>query len=187
MPRKFSLLYEAYRASYTQSISSTTRMQHAKALAFVFLTHYTAKGYTIAETSLGPMARNGINFITSEDDGSDIWQNPPHKTATKKGKRKAAPTQAQKDAAVLAEHAFNFNYLATIQWDWIKPEDMALFVVSHSFKLQTRTPVSRSTKLGLTLICSCRPFQRSSPLLGSKYRAPERSTDGSALRRGESS
>lgn len=128
-------LHKTYLSSYNplSSTANITRMQHAKALIFALLTHYypTSRGYTIAPSSLGPVAANGMPFILAADDKSDIWADLPAKKAkaAKKKKKKRAPTQAELNKANKAAKHHIIQYFSGLKFDHFKPEDIAAFVV----------------------------------------------------------
>ncbi|CAO2648432.1 Nn.00g076990.m01.CDS01 [Neocucurbitaria sp. VM-36] len=144
---QLQMLYNAYHASYTDlAITNDTHMQHAKALAFALLTHYfpPSQGYIVEPSSLGPVSKHGMNFIRTVDDASDIWQDLSAKKPTKKAKGKGGLTKKQKEIAELAAKTNQYNhgmeYIQNLQWDWIKPEDIAGFVVMRKAKVTEKEP-----------------------------------------------
>jgi hypothetical protein len=132
-------LYTAYLSTYeNQNETNATRMYYAKALSFALLTHYypTSQGYTISSTSPGPIAKTGLSFILAADDGSDIWKDmPAKKPSTRKRplSQKELQTAEAKDRA--ARYFYGVNWADNLQWDWIKPEDIASFVVCRKLEV----------------------------------------------------
>jgi hypothetical protein len=126
-------LYTAYLATYgDENVTNATRMRYAKALSFALLTHYypVSQGYIISPTSPGPIAKTGLSFILAADDASDIWKDlPSKKPSTRKRpltKKEFAAAEA-KDRA--AKYFHGVNWAGSLQWDYIKSEDIASFVV----------------------------------------------------------
>jgi hypothetical protein len=109
-------------------------MEHAKALALALLQHYypESQGYMVRPSSLGPIAKHGMNSLLKGNDGSDPDFNllPPKKDS-KKGKKKK-PTKKQEQA----ESARQFNHwwplTVAMNWHVIEPEDIAGFEVLKS-------------------------------------------------------
>ncbi|RMZ67078.1 hypothetical protein GMOD_00000954 [Pyrenophora seminiperda CCB06] len=126
-------LYTQYLNSYNPSshTPNTTRMQYAKALIYAMLTHYypVSKGYTVAPTSIGPLASRGMNFILAASDNSDLYPDPPAKKKSRanssKKTKKREPIQAKK----VLELRRGMTYLMGLKYDAIAPEDIAAFVV----------------------------------------------------------
>jgi hypothetical protein len=136
-------LHAVYLSHYDPQSTATnaTRMQYAKAFAFALLTHYypASQGYTVAPTSPGLIVKNGINFILAANDKSDIWKNLHKKKAnsTNKANRRRAPTkkeleraEKEEQVAKVAEYNHEFAYMANLQWDYISPQDIAVFAVT---------------------------------------------------------
>jgi hypothetical protein len=133
-------LYGSYAASYDDNaLPNATRMEHANALAFALLQYYypEAQGYMIQPSSLGPIAKHGINFLLKAEDGSDPDFNalPPKKDAKKDAKKnkKKKPTKKQLENQESAEYARQFDhwYPRTVGMTWhdIEPEDITGFEV----------------------------------------------------------
>ena len=131
-------LYVAHLDRYrpVSTATNATRMQYAKALAFVLLTHYysPSHNYTVVPTPPGPVAKYGMNFILAADDKSDIWKEF-HKNKGRAFRRKV-PTkkeleraEREEQDAKVAEYAQGITQLFNLQWDHIAPEDIAAFVV----------------------------------------------------------
>jgi hypothetical protein len=131
-PSHLQHLFEAYTASYNDNASpNSTRMEHAKALALALalalLQHYypESQGYMVRPSSLGQIAKHGMNFLRKGNDGSDPHFNllPPKKDS-KKGKKKK-PTKKQEQA----ESARQFNHwwplTVAMNWHVIEPKDIA--------------------------------------------------------------
>jgi hypothetical protein len=142
-------LYAAYLGHYSPYSTATNgmRMQYAKALAFALLTHYypASQGYTVAPTSPGPIAKNGMNFILASDDKSDIWKDLRKKKAisTNKANRRRASTKRELEraeqaerVAKVAEYNHQFAYMANLQWDYVAPQDIAAFVVMRGTEVR---------------------------------------------------
>jgi hypothetical protein len=129
-------LHEAYTASYDDNaLSNVTRMEHAKALALALLQYYysESQGYMIQPSSLGPIAKHGMNFLLKAEDGSDpYFKSLPPKKDIKKGKKKK-PTKKQSENQEKAEYARQFGhwYPRTIATNWhnVEPEDIGGFEV----------------------------------------------------------
>ncbi|KAJ4369793.1 hypothetical protein N0V83_005557 [Neocucurbitaria cava] len=125
---QFQALYDAYHNSYTDStITNANRMEHAKALALALLTHYypASEDFIVEPSSLGPVAKHGMNFLHVADEAPAIQKNLLAKKLAKKGKKKAIPKSRKKEPAKVHED----------HWDWIKPEDIAGFVVARKAKI----------------------------------------------------
>jgi hypothetical protein len=136
LPINLQHLVDAYTSSYDDNaLPNSTRMEHAKALILALLQHYypESQGYIVQPSSLGPIAKHGMNFLLKADDGSDPDFNllPPKKDP-KRGKKKK-PTKKQLESQEQAEFARQFRHwyprtLAT-KWHLIQPEDIAGFEV----------------------------------------------------------
>ncbi|KAF2129182.1 hypothetical protein P153DRAFT_386365, partial [Dothidotthia symphoricarpi CBS 119687] len=109
----------AYQNSYLNPTTpNTTRMIHANRLTFTLLNHYypASQGYTIAKTTLGPIAHHGINFLLKSPEEPDSDPDTPPKAPQKKKK-------AAKPAA---------HYSFAADWHAIEPDDIsALVVMQH--------------------------------------------------------
>ena len=133
---QFQTIYEAYHSSYTDSTTTNaTRMQHGKALAFILLTHYypTSQGYTVEPSSLGPIVKHGLNFMIASEFGLNSINPPPPKKPLKKGKKKGNNTH--RGHANFSEEAYVARNVFNLDWDWIRPEDIAAFIVMRNVKL----------------------------------------------------
>jgi hypothetical protein len=130
-------LHTAYTASLSSpTATNTTRMTHAKALAFTLLTHDypTSHGYTIHPTSPGPLASRGLSSILATSDASDIWTDPTPPMAPKRSRKKGSgPSKRHVDLAQ-KDNEWNHAWLYTtnLHFDFIPPEDIAAFAVMKS-------------------------------------------------------
>ncbi|KAE8834362.1 hypothetical protein PTNB73_08266 [Pyrenophora teres f. teres] len=158
-------LYDTYLDNYhPQSQTNTfTRMQYAKAFIFALLTHYypASQGYTIAPTSLGPVAANGMSFILAAPDNSDIYTEPPPykpkapKKSKSKSKKKRTPTQAELQAerkrvereAKAYRIIHDVTWLSTLNYDTIPPENLAAFVVYRKTQVTDTATAKPSSKV----------------------------------------
>ncbi|CAG5153789.1 uncharacterized protein ALTATR162_LOCUS3331 [Alternaria atra] len=165
--------------------TNATRMQYAEAFAFALLTHYypASQGYTVVPTSPGLIAKNGINFILAANDKSDIWKDLRKKKAnsTNKANRRRAPTkkeleraEKEEQVAKVAEYNHEFAYMANLQWDYISPQDIAVFVVTCETEI-------RNEKTGV-VICEQHPHTYFAIMIDNFDEVPRFSTENTVHR-----
>ncbi|CAA9963601.1 hypothetical protein PTMSG1_06963 [Pyrenophora teres f. maculata] len=158
-------LYDTYLDNYRPQSQTNifTRMQYAKAFIFALLTHYypASQGYTIAPTSLGPVAANGMSFILAAPDNSDIYTEPPPykpkapKKSKSKSKKKRTPTQAELQAerkrvereAKAYRIIHDVTWLSILNYDTIPPENIAAFVVYRKTQVTDTATAKPSSKV----------------------------------------
>ncbi len=122
-------LYQAYCDSYSDpAATNTVRMNRGKALVYVLLSHYypASQGFHVEPASLGPVAKHGLNFILGPDKAAEEAK----RIAAKKGKKKG--NSAAKKPAKFDEAAYITKNMFILDWDWVRPEDIAGFVVTRT-------------------------------------------------------
>jgi hypothetical protein len=137
---------DAYIASYADdTVSNPDRMDHANVLAVSLLReHFPAKdGYIVLPSSLGPVARDGMNFMLKGSDWTDPEFMPlplqapsaPKKNRSKgKSKKptaKALLARKKKEAqeAYVRDFSQYYHFTASCKWHTIEPEDIEGLVV----------------------------------------------------------
>jgi hypothetical protein len=134
-------LYAAYLDTYeNRDETNEKRMRHAKDLSFALLTHYypASQGYSVSPISPGPIAKTGLSFILAADDGSDIWKDMPAKrTPNKPRKRPYTPRElaTMKEKDRIATYIHGANWLCNVDWQHIKPGDIASFFVLRKLQV----------------------------------------------------
>ncbi|KAH4058161.1 hypothetical protein HBI56_021650 [Parastagonospora nodorum] len=136
VPLHLQDLCARYVASYdNESIPNADRMRAAQDLALALLEYYypACAGYVVQSSSLGPVAKHGLNFMLKAADGSDpdFTALPPKKGSkkgkTKKPSKKQLAEQIEKEAVRQFGHYWSFT--TSVIWHMIKTEDIAGFEV----------------------------------------------------------
>ena len=139
-------LRDAYVASYADdTISNSDRMDHANALAVALLReHFPAKdGFIVLPSSVGPVAKAGMNFMLKGIDGTDpeFLPLPKHVPSAPKNNRirgkskkptaKALLEREKKEAreAYLRDFGHYWQFTTSCKWHTIEAEDIQGLVV----------------------------------------------------------
>jgi hypothetical protein len=136
VPLHLQDLCARYVASYEdESIPNADRMRSAQDLALALLEYYypTCAGYVVQPSSLGPVAKHGLNIMLKAADGSDPDftalppKKDPKKGKTKKPSKKQLAEQIEKEA--LRQFGHYWSFTTSVMWHMIEAEDIAGFEV----------------------------------------------------------